>query len=53
MLATGTRKVLVEDCAGALTKAEHEAAVHNIRTYFGRVLDAATLEGYWTPTPAS
>jgi ureidoacrylate peracid hydrolase len=42
--------VLVEDCAGALTKSEHEAAVHNLRTYFGRVLDAATLEGYWAST---
>jgi ureidoacrylate peracid hydrolase len=41
--------VLIEDCAGALTRAEHEAAVHNVRAYFGRVLDAATLEGAWTP----
>jgi ureidoacrylate peracid hydrolase len=38
---------LVEDCAAALTKGEHEAAVHNVRTYFGRVLDAATLESGW------
>jgi ureidoacrylate peracid hydrolase len=42
--------VLVEDCAGALTKAEHEAAVHNIREYFGRALDATTLEGHWRAT---
>jgi ureidoacrylate peracid hydrolase len=42
------RVVLVEDCAAAPTKGEHESAVHNIRTYFGRVFDAATLEGYWT-----
>jgi ureidoacrylate peracid hydrolase len=41
--------VLVEDCAGAFTRAEHEAAVHNVRAYFGRVLDAATLEGHWPP----
>jgi ureidoacrylate peracid hydrolase len=39
--------VLVQDCAGAPTKAEHEAAVHNVATYFGRVLDAATLEAGW------
>jgi ureidoacrylate peracid hydrolase len=39
---------LVEDCAAALTKEEHEAAAHNVRTYFGRVLDSAALEGYWT-----
>jgi ureidoacrylate peracid hydrolase len=39
---------LVEDCAAALTKAEHDGAVHNIRAYFGRVLGVATLEGYWT-----
>ncbi len=45
--------VLVEDCAGALSKAEHEAAVHNIRTYFGRVLDAAGIERHWASTPGS
>ncbi len=39
--------VLVEDCAAALTKGEHDSAVHNVRTYFGRVLDTATLEAYW------
>jgi ureidoacrylate peracid hydrolase len=44
--------VLVEDCAAALTKAEHDAAVHNIRTYFGRVVDAATLEHAWSPARA-
>jgi ureidoacrylate peracid hydrolase len=40
--------VLVEDCSGALTKGEHDAAVHNLRTYFGRAVDAATVEGGWT-----
>jgi len=40
--------VLVEDCAGALTRAEHAAAVQNIRSYFGRVLDAAALEAAWS-----
>ena len=44
--------VLVEDCAAAPTKSEHDGAVHNVRTYFGRVLDAATLEGYWTASAA-
>ena len=39
--------VLVEDGAAALTKAEHEGAVHNIRTYFGRVTDTASLEARW------
>lgn len=42
------RVVLLEDCTAAPTKSEHESAVHNIRNYFGRVLDAAALEGYWT-----
>ncbi len=39
--------VLVEDCAAALTKAEHESAVHNVRTYFGSVLDSVTIESVW------
>jgi ureidoacrylate peracid hydrolase len=43
--------VLVEDCAAAVTKAEHDAAVHNVRTYFGRVLDAAAVEEGWTTAP--
>jgi nicotinamidase-related amidase len=39
--------VLVEDCAAAFTKPEHEAAVHNVRTYFGRVAGCVTIEGLW------
>ena len=39
--------VLLEDCSAALTKAEHDAAVHNVRTYFGRVADAAAVERAW------
>ena len=39
--------VLLEDCAAALTKAEHDAAVYNVRTYFGRVADAAAVERAW------
>jgi isochorismate hydrolase len=45
--------VLVEDGAGAPTKAEHEAAVHNIRSYFGRALDASTIEEHWAARPPS
>jgi ureidoacrylate peracid hydrolase len=37
------QSVLVEDCAGAPTKKEHESAVHNVRTYFGSVTDSASL----------
>ena len=39
--------VLLEDCAAALTKTEHDAAVHNVRAYFGRVTDAAAIERAW------
>ena len=43
--------VLAEDCAAAFTEREHDAAVHNVRTYFGRVADSATIAGLWS-TPA-
>ena len=43
--------VLLADCAAALTKAEHDAAVHNVRTYFGRVAEAATVERAWAEAP--
>jgi ureidoacrylate peracid hydrolase len=39
--------VLIEDCTAALTKEEHEAALRNVRTYFGRVVDAGTVEACW------
>lgn len=39
--------VLLEDCAAALSKAEHDAAAHNVRTYFGRVAEAAAVERAW------
>lgn len=42
--------VLVEDCAGAPTKAEHEGAVYNVRAYFGRVLDSPTIARGWAVT---
>jgi ureidoacrylate peracid hydrolase len=41
--------VLVEDCCGALTEAEHQAALHNVRGYFGRVLDSTTIIAHWRP----
>jgi ureidoacrylate peracid hydrolase len=41
------RVVLVEDCAAAPTKSEHDSAVHNVRAYFGRVVEAAALEAGW------
>lgn len=39
--------VMVEDGTAAFSKAEHEAALHNMRTYFGRTVTAATLEDLW------
>lgn len=46
--------VLVEDCAGAPTPAEHEAGVFNIRTYFGHVATSDELGETWAraDTPA-
>ncbi len=44
--------VLVEDCAGAATKEEHEAACANIRGYFGRVLGSQSLVALWPSAPA-
>ena len=40
--------VLVEDCAGAASEAEHEASLYTIRTYFGTVLDSQTIVEKWT-----
>ena len=39
--------VLVEDCVAAPTKEEHEATLHNMRTYFGHVVDSTTLMSVW------
>jgi ureidoacrylate peracid hydrolase len=39
--------VLVDDCCGALTLAEHEAALHNMRNYFGRVLNSRAIAAHW------
>lgn len=38
---------LVEDCTAALSKEEHEAALHNVRAYFGRVLPSTALVDLW------
>ena len=43
----GYHIVLVEDCAGAPTPAEHASAVHNIGTYFGNVARSDDLERAW------
>jgi hypothetical protein len=32
-----------------VTKAEHEATLHNMRTYFGRVLDSHAIVAHWRP----
>lgn len=39
--------VLVSDCAGATTPAEHESAVFNIGTYFGKALGSSQVTGLW------
>jgi hypothetical protein len=38
---------LVEDCCGALTQAEHQGSLHNVRGYFGRVLDSSEIIAHW------
>jgi ureidoacrylate peracid hydrolase len=43
----GYHIVLVEDCAGAPTPAEHASAVHNIGTYFGKIARSDDLERAW------
>lgn len=43
----GYHIVLVSDCAGAPTPAEHEAAVFNIGTYFGKVVTSDELSSAW------
>lgn len=39
--------VLLADCAGAPTPAEHEAGVFNIKTYFGKATTSAELVELW------
>lgn len=43
----GYHIVLVSDCAGAPTPAEHESAVFNIGTYFGKVATSEELNKVW------
>jgi ureidoacrylate peracid hydrolase len=45
--------VVVADCCAAYDEAEHRSALHNIRTYFGHVLDSAAVIAAWTGVPAS
>lgn len=49
----GYNIVLVADCAGAPTPAEHESAVFNIGTYFGKVVGSAELVEQWQTEPAA
>jgi len=42
--------VLVSDCCGALTQAEQEATLHNVTSYFGRVLDSNMIIKHWAAT---
>ncbi|MVT64495.1 isochorismatase family protein [Bradyrhizobium pachyrhizi] len=44
----GYHIVLASDCAGAPTRAEHEAGVFNIKTYFGHVATGADLAAIWS-----
>jgi ureidoacrylate peracid hydrolase len=39
--------VLVRDCTAALTREEHDAAVRNIGTYFGRVVTSEAVTASW------
>jgi nicotinamidase-related amidase len=41
--------VVVDDATCAGTEAEHEAALFNIRNYFGSFLDTASVVSAWTP----
>ena len=43
----GYHIVLVADCAGAPTPAEHESGVFNIKTYFGQVTTSDELARTW------
>ena len=43
--------VVVEDCTGADFPGEHEAALNNIRGYFGKVATAHEIEQIWDDQP--
>jgi ureidoacrylate peracid hydrolase len=46
-VARDYRVVLLEDCAGAATRAEHEAACWNVAHHLGHVLDSGRLLALW------
>lgn len=48
----GYHILLVADCAGAPTPAEHESAVFNIGTYFGKVVNSGDLVSAWQSQPS-
>jgi nicotinamidase-related amidase len=41
--------VLVSDCTGAATRAEYEAGVFNIKSYFGQAASSQELANLWAP----
>jgi ureidoacrylate peracid hydrolase len=45
--------VLVADCAGAPTPAEHESGVFNIKTYFGQATTSDELAEVWAREPSA
>lgn len=46
----GYQVILVTDCCNATTREEHEGAIFNIGTYFGRLTTADELEKVWNAT---
>ena len=42
--------VMVSDCTAAESTAEHEAALHNIRNYFGAVASSDKIMAAWDST---
>jgi nicotinamidase-related amidase len=49
----GYQVLLVTDCCQATTQQEHEGAVFNIGTYFGRLTTAGDLKASWSVPGAS
>lgn len=45
--------VLVSDCAGAPTKAEHESGIFNIKTYFGQAVTSKEVTAAWEKLPVT
>lgn len=38
---------VASDCTAATSVAEHEASLHNIKSYFGKVLSSTEILNYW------